>query len=110
MVDPHSDDADQLPTNVDRLRTRPLIIPAVPFLHTAFHLRRIIGRCHRYDFLVCFWNRLNFFKLFILHLGLITTPHVPYVHMTYVYFPFLMFHTSHDYMAKRSHYCIMIFY
>ena len=35
-----------------------------------------------------FWNGLNFFELFnnfILHLGLITTPHVLYVHMTYVY-------------------------
>ena len=60
-----------------------------------------------------FWyvtrNGLNFFKLFKLyfHLGLITTPHV---HMTYVHFPFTMFHSSHDHMAKRSHYRIMIFY
>ena len=49
---------------------------------------------------------LNFFKLFIL--GLITNPHVLYVHMTYVYF-FSMLHSSHDHMAKRSHYRIMIF-
>ena len=43
-------------------------------------------------FLVCLWNGLNFFELFKLyfHLGLITTPHVFYVHMTYVYF----FHVS----------------
>ena len=42
--------------------------------------------CHRYDFLVRLWNGLNFFELFKLHfhLGLITTPHVLYVHMTYV--------------------------
>ena len=68
--------------------------------------------CHRYDFLVrpigtdlLFFNFLNF----IFYLGLITTPHVFYVHMTYVYSLF-MFHSSHDPMAKRSHYRIMIFY
>ena len=34
-----------------------------------------------------FWNGLIFFKLFLysFSLGLITTPHVLYVHMTYVY-------------------------
>ena len=34
-----------------------------------------------------FWNRLNFFELFLFYflLGLITTPHALYVHMTYVY-------------------------
>ena len=66
------------------------------------------ARCHRYDFLVCLWNGLTFFelfKLFILHLGLITTPHV---HMTYVYSFLICF--SHDHVAKRSHYRIMIFY
>ena len=52
-----------------------------------------------------FSNFLNF----IIHLGLITTPHVLYVHMTYVYSLFLMFLSSHDHMAKRSHYRIMIF-
>ena len=31
------------------------------------------------------------------------TPHVLYVHMTYVYSFSLMFHYSHDHMAKRSH-------
>ena len=51
-----------------------------------------------------FSNFLNF----ILHLGLITTPHAHYVHILYV-IPFLMFHSSHDHVAKRSHYCIMIF-
>ena len=30
--------------------------------------------------------------------------------MTYVYSLFLMFHSSHDHMAKKSHYRIMIFY
>ena len=40
---------------------------------------------------------------------MITTPHVLYVHMTYVYSFFLMFYSSHDYMAKRSHCRIMIF-
>ena len=52
-----------------------------------------LGRCHRYDFLVrLYWNGLNLFRTFqtfILHLGLITTPHVLYVHMTYVYSFFL---------------------
>ena len=40
-----------------------------------------------------FWNGLNFFELFKLyfHSGLITTPHVLYVHMTYVYSFFLCF-------------------
>ena len=43
--------------------------------------------CHRYDFLVRLWNGLIFFELFKLyfHLGLITTPHVLYVPVTYVY-------------------------
>ena len=27
-----------------------------------------------------------------------------------MFIPFLMFHSSHDHMAKRSHYRIMIFY
>ena len=37
-------------------------------------------------FRCAFWNGLTFFELFKLyfHLGLITTPHVLYVHMTYV--------------------------
>ena len=68
--------------------------------------------CHRYDFLVCFIGTdLTFsnFLNFILHLGLITTPHVLHVHMTYVYSLFFMFLSSHDHMAKRSHYHIMIF-
>ena len=38
----------------------------------------------------------NFFKTFILHLGLITTPHVCYVHMTYVY------SFSHVFIFTRS--------
>ena len=40
-----------------------------------------------------FRNGLNFFELFKLyfHLGLIMTPHVFYVHMTYVYSFFLCF-------------------
>ena len=33
-----------------------------------------------------FWNGLNFFKLFIIQPGLITTPHVLYDHMIHVYF------------------------
>ena len=48
---------------------------------------------------------LNFFlkkKLLFSYLGLITTPHVLYVHMTYVYSLFLCF-ILHDHMAKRSH-------
>ena len=40
-----------------------------------------------------FWNGLVFFELFKIyfHLGLIMTPHVLYVHMTYVYSFFLYF-------------------
>ena len=66
--------------------------------------------------IMTFWyifrNGLNFLELFkfYFHLGLITTPHVLYVHMTYVYSLSLMFFCSHDHMAKRSHYCIMIFF
>ena len=41
-------------------------------------------------------------------LELITTPHVLYDHMIYVYSLFLCL-SSHDHMAKRSYYCIMIF-
>ena len=46
-----------------------------------------------------FRNGLTFFELFKLyfHLGLITTPHVPYVHMTYVY------SLSHVSFFTRSH-------
>ena len=33
-----------------------------------------------------------------------------HVHMTYVYSFFLKFLTSYDHMAKRSHYCIMVFF
>ena len=47
-------------------------------------------------FWVHLWNGLNFFELFKLyfHLGLITTPHVLYVHMTYVYsFSYVSFFT-----------------
>ena len=46
-----------------------------------------------------FWNGLNFFELFKLyfHLGLITTPHVLYDHMTYVY------SFSHASFFTRSH-------
>ena len=50
--------------------------------------------CHRYDFLVrLFGTDLLFFELFKLyfHLGLITTPHALYVHMTYVNSLFLCF-------------------
>ena len=52
-----------------------------------------------------FLNFLNFYS----SLGIDHDPHVPYVHMTYVYSFSLMFHSSHDHMAKRSHYRIMIF-
>ena len=44
-----------------------------------------------------FWNGLKFFKLFKLYflMGLITTPHVFYVHMTYVYsFSYVSFFTQ----------------
>ena len=44
-----------------------------------------------------FLNFLNFY----FHLGLITTPHVLYVHMTYVYFFFLCF-SSHTITWPRE--------
>ena len=53
------------------------------------------------------WNGLNFFKkTFILHLGLITTPHVLYVHMTYGYsFSHVSFFTrSHGQEKSLSYY------
>ena len=66
-------------------------------------------RCHCYDFLVCFCGtNLTFFELFKLyfHLGLITTPHVLYVHMTYVYsFSHVLFFTRLNGQEKSlSHY------
>ena len=53
-----------------------------------------------------FSNFLNF----ILHLGLITTPHVPYVHMTYVYsFSHVSFFTrSHGQEKSLSYYDLFI--
>ena len=48
-------------------------------------------QCHRYDFLVRFIETDLIFLNFYLHLGLITTPHVLYVHMTYVYSLFSCF-------------------
>ena len=57
--------------------------------------------CHRYDFLVRLWNGLNFFKLYF-HLGLITTPHVLYVHMTYVYSISYVSHFTRSYGQEKS--------
>ena len=63
-------------------------------------------------FWVHLWNGLNFFELFKLyfHLGLITTPHVLYVHMTYVYsFSYVSFlHTITR--PREVIHRIMIFY
>ena len=52
-----------------------------------------------------FRNGLNFFELFKLyfHLGLITTPHVPYVHMTYV----SSFTRSHGQEKSSSYYDLL---
>ena len=68
--------------------------------------------CHRYDFLVHLWNRLNFFELFklLFSLGIDHDPLCSLCSHDLCLFLFLMFHSSHDHMAKRSHYCIMIFY
>ena len=50
--------------------------------------------CHRYDFLVRLFGTDSLFSnFFLLLLGLITTPHVLYIHMTYVYPSFLMFNS-----------------
>ena len=74
--------------------------------------RKIRVNCHRYDFLVCVYGTdllfLNFLN-FILHLGLITTPHVLYVHMTYVYsFPHVSFFTrSHGQEKSLSYYDLL---
>ena len=51
-----------------------------------------------------FLNFLNFYFL----PRLITTPHDLYIHITYIY-SFLYIFLSHDHIAKRSHYHIMIF-
>ena len=83
-----------------------LLSTLLPSLNDGISRVLVSYDCHRYDFLVCFRNGLTFFELFIFYLGLITTPHVLYVHM---FIPFLMFHSSHNHMAKRSHHCIMIF-
>ena len=64
--------------------------------HTHWVLSVAIS-CHRYDFLVCLYGTdlvFSNFLTFILHLGLITTPHV---HMTYVY------SFSHVSLFTRSH-------
>ena len=59
--------------------------------------------------IMTFWyvnrNGLNFFELFKLyfHLGLITTPHVLYVHMTYV----LFFTRSHGQEKSSSYYDLL---
>ena len=58
-------------------------------------------------FWVRLWNGLNFFELFKLyfHLGLITTPHVLYVHMTYVYsFSYVSFFTRSGGQEKSLSY------
>ena len=97
------------PENTQPASVLGFAIGRFPILSSSFTL----GCCHRYDFLVriigtdlTFSNFLNFY----FHLGLITTPHVLYVHMTYGYPSFLMFHSSHDCLAKRSHHRIMILF
>ena len=52
-----------------------------------------------------FSNFLNFY----FHLGLITTPHVFYVHMTYVYFLFLCFTRLHGQEKSLSYYDLFDF-
>ena len=58
-----------------------------------------------------YWNGLTFFELFKLyfHLGLITTPHVLYAHMTYVYsFSHVSFFTrSHGQEKSLSYYDLL---
>ena len=44
VVNPRPDNADQLSTHIDRLRTQTLIVPMIPFLRAVFHLHCIIGR------------------------------------------------------------------
>ena len=70
--------------------------------------------CHRYDFLVrLFGTDLSFsnFLNFYFHLGLITTPHVLYVHMTYVYsFSHVsLFTRSYDQEKSLSYYDLFQF-
>ena len=82
-----------------------------PFLchdHVSSHLLFVIVMTFWY---VC-WNGLNFFELFKLyfHLGLITTPHVLYVHMTYVYsFSYVSFFTrSYGQEKSLSYYDLLL--
>ena len=71
-------------------------------------------QCHHFYCLVMILDSTHlfktFFKTFILLIRLVKPPHV---HMTYVYsfsmFYFSLCFSSHDHMAKRSHYHIMIF-
>ena len=69
--------------------------------------------CHRYDFLVrlhgtdlTFSNFLNFYS----SLGIDHDPPCSLCSHDLCLFISLMFHSSHDHMAKRSHYRIMVFY
>ena len=68
--------------------------------------------CHRYDFLVYLWNGLNFFELFKLLFSLGIDHDPPYFLCSHdlCLFLSLMFHSSHDHMAKRSHPRIMSFW
>ena len=43
MVQPGTNDPDQLATGIDGLRVRPLVVTPVPLLRAAFHLRCIVG-------------------------------------------------------------------
>ena len=75
--------------------------------------RKYIEECHRHDFLVryirmdlTFSNFLNFYS----SLGIDHDPPCFLCSHNLCLFPFLMFHSSHDHVAKRSHYRIMIFF
>ena len=43
MVDSGSDNTDQLPTNVDRLRACPLVVVPIPLLRAMLHLCHVVG-------------------------------------------------------------------
>ena len=65
--------------------------------------------CHRYDFSGMFYGTDLLFSNFFYLFGIDHNPPCSLCSHDLCLFPFSMFLLSHDYMAKRSHYRIMIF-
>ena len=79
-----------------------------PNTHVSHTLTPVIVMTFWYVFIgtdLTFSNFLNFYS----SLGIDHDPPCSLCSHDLCLFPFLMFHTLHDHMAKRSHYRIMIF-